>query len=118
VGSVSVDNRRLMFFVGLELDPQPLENRGRATVAILHASIVAPFLMGAALALYLYPTLSPTGISFTSFSSRLRCPSQPVRYLRLDPIATIQQLHPVEVDGIVCHLAQILWIRRHKVWSA
>src|SRR6202035_3346816 len=36
-----------MFMVGLELDPKLLRNRGHATVAISHASILAPFLMGA-----------------------------------------------------------------------
>ncbi len=46
-----------MFLVGLELDPALLRKRGHATVAISHASIVAPFLLGAAIALYLYPQL-------------------------------------------------------------
>src|SRR5690606_29064301 len=46
-----------MFCVGLELDHGHLRNRGHAAIAISHASIVAPFLLGAGLALALYPVL-------------------------------------------------------------
>ena len=48
-----------MFLVGLELNPALLRSTRRTpTVAISHASIVVPFLLGAALALWLYPRLS------------------------------------------------------------
>jgi Kef-type K+ transport system membrane component KefB len=57
-----------MFLVGLELNPAVLRERARATVAISHASIVVPFLLGAALALVLYPRLSTNEVSFTSFA--------------------------------------------------
>jgi len=40
-----------MFLVGIELDPARLRRRGHATIAISHASIVAPFLLGAVLTL-------------------------------------------------------------------
>src|SRR5262249_50754153 len=57
-----------MFLVGLELDPSLLRKRGQATVAISHASIVVPFLLGALLALSLYPRLSMADVPFTCFS--------------------------------------------------
>src|SRR5947209_6957807 len=57
-----------MFLVGLELNPSVLRERAHTTVAISHASIVAPFLLGAALALVLYPRLSSSDVSFTSFA--------------------------------------------------
>lgn len=57
-----------MFLVGLELDTSLLRKRSHATLAISHTSIVVPFLMGAALSLLLYPSLSPSGVSFTNFS--------------------------------------------------
>ena len=57
-----------MFLVGLELDPALLRKRGHATVAISTASIIAPFLLGAAIALYLYPRLSTSDVPFTYFS--------------------------------------------------
>lgn len=46
-----------LFLVGLELDPALLRKRGHAAVVISHVGIVLPFLLGAALALYLYPRL-------------------------------------------------------------
>src|SRR5258708_1620487 len=57
-----------MFMVGLELDTTALLRRGHAAVAISHASIVAPFLLGAALALGLYPRLSTGAVPFTVFA--------------------------------------------------
>jgi Kef-type K+ transport system membrane component KefB len=57
-----------LFLVGLELEPRMLRGQGQATVAISHASIVAPFLLGAGLALLLYPTQAPRDVDFTSFS--------------------------------------------------
>lgn len=57
-----------MFLVGLELDPDVLRDRAHSTVAISHASIVLPFLLGAGLALFLYPRLSTSDVPFTSFA--------------------------------------------------
>jgi Kef-type K+ transport system membrane component KefB len=57
-----------MFLVGVELDPELLRRRGRATVGISHASIVVPFLLGAALALWIYPRFSTSDVPFTAFS--------------------------------------------------
>lgn len=51
-----------MFVVGLDLDASALRARGHATVAISHASIVAPFVLGSLLALGLYRTLAPAGV--------------------------------------------------------
>lgn len=57
-----------MFLVGLELNASKLRHQAKAAVAISHASIVAPFILGAALALWLYPNLSHSGVPFTSFA--------------------------------------------------
>jgi len=57
-----------MFIVGLELDTGVVRRQARATAVIAQASIVVPFLLGAALALYLYPRLSRPDVSFTAFS--------------------------------------------------
>jgi Kef-type K+ transport system membrane component KefB len=57
-----------MFLVGLELDPTHLRRRGKAALLTSHASIVAPFLLGTALALGLYPRLAPAGVGFTPFA--------------------------------------------------
>ena len=57
-----------MFLVGLELNSELLRHRAHATVAISHASIVAPFLLGSLLALLLSPRLSSEEVPFTSFA--------------------------------------------------
>lgn len=57
-----------MFMVGLELDLRVLRERSHAALAISHTSIVAPFLLGAALALWLYPHHATHSVAFTPFA--------------------------------------------------
>lgn len=57
-----------MFLVGLELNAARIAHKTHAAIAISHASIVAPFLLGAALALWIFPLLAPQGVPFTSFA--------------------------------------------------
>ncbi len=57
-----------LFLVGLELNASLLRKRAAATVAISHASIVGPFVLGCVLALFLYPRLSTSDVPFTSFA--------------------------------------------------
>jgi len=52
----------------LELNGDLLRTRAQATVAISHASIVLPFVLGSMLALQLYPRLSTSDVPFTSFA--------------------------------------------------
>jgi len=57
-----------MFLIGLELDLKTIRERGRAAIVISHASIVAPFLLGAVLAIALYPTLAGERVTFVGFA--------------------------------------------------
>ena len=57
-----------MFLVGVELDPSLLRKRGHATLLISHASIVVPFVLGAGLAVGIYPLVSTSDVPFTAFS--------------------------------------------------
>lgn len=57
-----------MFLVGLELNTARLAGRAHAAVAVSHTSIIVPFVLGAALALGLYPIYSHAGVPFTSFA--------------------------------------------------
>lgn len=57
-----------MFVIGLELDAPSLRRTSRATIAISHSSIVLPFVLGALLALFLYPRYGSSDTSFTAFS--------------------------------------------------
>lgn len=57
-----------MFLVGLELDTKLMRGSSHATLAISHASIVAPFLLGATLALGIFPIYATPGTGFTVFA--------------------------------------------------
>ena len=57
-----------MFVVGMELNTRHLREKGTAAVMISHASIIVPFLLGAALSLFLYRELAPPGTSFSAFA--------------------------------------------------
>ena len=70
-----------MFLVGLELDLGIIRRSGHATVAISHASIIVPFLLGSTLALALYPSLASRACRSrcSRCSSACRCRSPPSR---------------------------------------
>ena len=57
-----------MFLVGVALNPKELKNAGHAALLTSHASIIAPFVLGAFLALALYPRLSDDSVSFLAFA--------------------------------------------------
>lgn len=57
-----------MFLVGLELNFDSIRSRGREALLVSHASIAVPFVLGAALALFLYEPLAGPGIPFTTFA--------------------------------------------------
>ena len=57
-----------MFIVGLELDATVIRKQAKEAVVISHASIIIPYALGMALALFMYKTFAPPGVSFLSFS--------------------------------------------------
>jgi Kef-type K+ transport system membrane component KefB len=57
-----------MFLVGLELNLDSLKSHGRESLLIAHASIAAPFVLGAAFALVLYERFAGPGVPFTTFA--------------------------------------------------
>lgn len=57
-----------MFIIGLELDTSEIRRSGHRTLAISHASITVPFILGSALALVIYPLVSTSAVSFTVFA--------------------------------------------------
>jgi Kef-type K+ transport system membrane component KefB len=57
-----------MFIVGLELNTHKVGRQAHVAIAISHASIIFPFVLGAGLALWLYPVLSVDTVPFTSFA--------------------------------------------------
>lgn len=89
-----------MFLVGLELNPGPLRQRAHATIATSHASIIAPFLLGAVLALSLYPRLSSSEVPFTSFALFLAVAMSITAFPVLARILTDRRLQRTEL-GVV-----------------
>jgi Kef-type K+ transport system membrane component KefB len=57
-----------MFIVGLELHSDVFRSRAPALVVVAQSGIVLPFLLGALLALYLYPRLATSDVPFTTFA--------------------------------------------------
>src|SRR3954463_4760487 len=57
-----------MFLVGLELDPELLRGRRRASIAISHTSIALPFALGIAGAWWLRDAYAPHGVGFVPFA--------------------------------------------------
>ena len=96
-----------MFLVGLELDPALLRNRGHSTVAISHASIVAPFLLGATIALYLYPHLSTSDVPFTCFSLFLGVSMSVTAFPVLARILTDRGIHKTRMGAIALTCAAV-----------
>ncbi len=93
-----------MFLVGLELDPKLLRGNGHTTLAISHASIVAPFLLGATLALGLYPLYSSSAVSFTVFSLFLGVSLSVTAFPVLARILTDRKVQstPLGVTALTC----------------
>ena len=56
-----------MFVVGLRLDLTALRGRVRSAIAISHASIVVPFVLGAGLGTWLHPDLAGRGVARLPF---------------------------------------------------
>lgn len=57
-----------LFTVGLEVDLDALGRRARTAVLVSHASIAAPFLLGLATALWVYPRHAAAGVPFQGFA--------------------------------------------------
>jgi Kef-type K+ transport system membrane component KefB len=119
-----------MFLVGLELNASRLRRQAHAAVAISHASIVAPFLLGAGLALLLFPDLSRPGVPFTSFALFMGVAMAITAFPVLARILTDQRLAATDlgvlalscaaVDDLTawCLLAFVVGVARAEVGGA
>ena len=96
-----------MFLVGLELDPGLLKRRGHAAVAISHASIIAPFLLGALLSLILYPRLATGDLRFTAFSLFLGVSMSVTAFPVLARILTDRGMHKSRMGAIALTCAAV-----------
>jgi Kef-type K+ transport system membrane component KefB len=94
-----------MFLVGLELNLSQLRRKVHTAVAISHASILVPVLLGAALALWIYPLLSSADVSFTSFSLFIGAAMAITAFPVLARILTDQKLEKTDLGVIALSCA-------------
>jgi Kef-type K+ transport system membrane component KefB len=98
-----------LFLIGLELDPKLLKNRGHTAVVISHVSIVAPFLLGAGLALYLYPRVfndAPT-MRFSSVALFMGAAMSVTAFPVLARILTERNIHKTNIGAIAITCAAV-----------
>jgi Kef-type K+ transport system membrane component KefB len=96
-----------MFLIGLELNPKLLRGRGHTAVVTSHASIVAPFLLGAGLALYLYPRYSDDGVSFMEFALFMGAAMSVTAFPVLARILTERNLLRTKVGAVTIACAAV-----------
>jgi Kef-type K+ transport system membrane component KefB len=96
-----------MFLVGLELDPGLMRQRGQATVAISHASIITPFLLGSLLALMLYPIFSNRDVPFTNFALFLGVSMSVTAFPVLARILTDRRIHKTRMGTVALTCAAV-----------
>jgi Kef-type K+ transport system membrane component KefB len=96
-----------MFLVGLELNAGLLRSRAHATIAISHTSILAPFVLGAILSLWLYPRLASGDVPFTSFALFMGVAMSITAFPVLARILTDRRMENTELGVIALSCAAI-----------
>ena len=98
-----------LFLVGLELNPKLLRDRGHAAVMISHMSIVAPFLFGAALTLYLFPRVfqETPAMSFRAVALFMGAAMSITAFPVLARILTERNLHKTNIGAVAITCAAI-----------
>lgn len=96
-----------MFIVGLELDTRLVRRSGHAALAISHASIIAPFLLGSAFALVLYPVVSAGAVPFTVFALFIGVSMSITAFPVLARILTDRRMHRTRMGAVALTCAAI-----------
>ncbi len=96
-----------MFIIGLELNTRKVGRHARAAIAISHASIMLPFVSGAAMSIWLYPVLSTNDVPFTSFALFLGIAMSITAFPILARILTDQNLEKTDAGSIALSCAAI-----------
>jgi len=96
-----------MFIVGIELDTQQLRHRTHVSIAISHASIIAPFLLGSSLALFLYPNLATRAVPFSLFALFIGVSMSVTAFPVLARILTDRGIHMSRMGAIALACAAV-----------
>ncbi|GMU57187.1 MAG: hypothetical protein AMXMBFR33_63330 [Candidatus Xenobia bacterium] len=96
-----------MFFVGLELDARLLRHQGRAALAIANTGILVPFLLGASLALLLYPRLGYPDVPFPVFALFMGASLSVTAFPVLARILTDRRMHRTRLGVLALSCAAV-----------
>jgi Kef-type K+ transport system membrane component KefB len=96
-----------MFLVGLELNTALLQKRTHATIAVSHASIIVPFILGSALALWLYPRFSSSDVPFTVFALFMGVAMSVTAFPVLARILTDENMHTTRLGTVALACAAV-----------
>ncbi len=96
-----------MFLIGLEFNPKLLRGLGHVAVMTSHVSIVAPYLLGAVLALYLYPQLSDERVGFAEFALFMGAAMSVTAFPVLARILHERQLNKTELGTVAIACAAV-----------
>ncbi len=96
-----------MFLIGLELDSGLLKKRTAPSVAVSHASIVTPFVLGGLLSLYLYPRLSHSDVPFFVFALFIGVSMSVTAFPVLARILTDRRMHRTELGTMALTCAAV-----------
>jgi Kef-type K+ transport system membrane component KefB len=96
-----------MFIVGLKLDTQQLRHRTQSSIAVSHASIIVPFLLGATLALWLYPRFSSSDVPFGVFALFIGVSMSITAFPVLARILSDRGLHGTQLGTIALACAAV-----------
>jgi Kef-type K+ transport system membrane component KefB len=96
-----------MFLVGLHLDTRLIRQRTEASVAISHTSILAPFLLGSALSLFLYRRWAAPGVPFPVFAMFLGVSMSVTAFPVLARILTDRHMHKSALGSLALACAAV-----------
>jgi Kef-type K+ transport system membrane component KefB len=96
-----------MFLVGLELDTSVLRKKTHSTLAISHASIIAPFLLGSTLSLWVYPRLASSDVPFGVFALFMGVAMSITAFPVLARILTDRGIHKTRMGVIAISCAAV-----------
>ena len=96
-----------MFLVGAELDLGLIRGQGHAAALVSHASIIAPFLSGIALALVIFPNLGSPDGDFLPFALFMGASMSITAFPVLARILTERGLHRTRLGAVTITCAAI-----------
>jgi len=96
-----------MFLVGAELDLRLIRGSGHAAALVSHASIIAPFLSGIALALLIFQTLGSAEGDFLPFALFMGASMSITAFPVLARILTERRMHKTKLGAVTITCAAI-----------